>query len=150
MTETPERNRPSWIVPAALAGLVVVLGAVALIRGNGTADPTVPEGALRLYLQGLTDHDWEQAYAFLDPMDFEGCDTNDISEMFIEDFTAMHRETISRDGEAVTIVMDLQFGSGGLFGGSSSEMHFDMVQRDGFWYVAGDPWPNFRWNCDPQ
>ena len=24
---------------------------------------------------------------------------------------------------------------------------FDMVERDGFWYVAGEPWPHFRFNC---
>ncbi len=147
MTEAPERNRPAWIVPAALAVLVVVLGAVALIRGNGTADPTTPEGALRLYLQGMADRDWDQALAFLDPLDFQGCDADDLSQAFFEDFTAMHRETITRGEDSVSIVMSLQFGSGGFFGGWSSEMHFDMVRRDGFWYVAGDPWPNFRWNC---
>lgn len=147
MTETPERTYPSWIVPAALAALVLLLGAVALIRGTGDADPTTPEGALRLYLQGLDDRDWEQAYAFLDPLDFQSCEPDDLAQAFFEDFTAMHRETIPRGDDAVNIVMDLQFGSGGFFGGGSSEVHFEMVRRDGFWYLAGDPWPNFRWNC---
>ncbi len=147
MTETTPRVLPQWIVPAALAALVVVLGSVALIRGDGNPDPTTPEGALRLYLQGLVDHDWEQSYAFLDPLDFQGCEASDLSQAFVEDFTAMHRETNLHSEDSATIVMSLQFGSGGFFGGGSSEFHFDMVRRDGFWYVAGDPWPNFRWSC---
>lgn len=149
MNEVSERRAPSWIVPAALAVLVVVLGAVALIRGNGSPDPTTAEGALRLYLQGIAERDWEQAYAFLDPLDFEDCDVNDLSQgEFMEDFTAMHRETTAHGQDRATIVMMLQFGSPGFFGGGwNQESHFDMVQRDGFWYVTGDPWPHFRWSC---
>ena len=147
VSETSESRVPAWAVPLGLAVLVVTLGAVALIRGDGTADPTTPEGALQLYLQGINAHDWEQAYRFLDPNDFQTCQPTDIRDSgVVESFTAVHTETRGGDG-SVVIVMDLRFGQGGFFGGWSSRTDFDMVQRDGFWYVTGDPWPHFRWNC---
>ncbi len=147
MSEASRSRLPAWAVPAGLAVLVIVLGAVALIRGQGTADPTTPEGALRLYLQGVADRDWEQAFRFLDPEDFEGCEPTDIgSAIGTEVFSAVHQETHLRDGTA-TIIMELRFGSGGIFDGWSNRVDFTMVQRDGFWYLTGDPWPHFRWNC---
>lgn len=137
---------PQWVVPAALGALVVILGAVALIRGGGDPDPATPEGALRLYLEGIASGDFEQAYRFLDPQGFQGCDPEDIEQNagFIDAFTALHRETRMRDGTA-TIVMDIRFDGG--FIGFPNEMEFQMVERDGFWYVTGDPWPYFSWNC---
>lgn len=146
VSEASESRFPAWAVPAGLAVLVLVLGAVALIRGEGNADPTTPEGALRLYLQGIAEGDWEQAYRFLDPDDFQGCEPSDLGSAGVESFTAVHEETQLRDGTA-TIIMDLRFGSGGFFGGWSNRTDFSLVQREGFWYVTGDPWPHFRWNC---
>lgn len=135
-------------MPAALAALVVVLGVVALVRDNASPDPATPEGALRLYLQSIADRDWEQAHGLLDPLDFQQCDPSDISQGYFDDFSAMHRETLTHGENSATIVMSIRFASGGFFGGGwSSEVHFDMVRRDGSWYVTGDPWPNFRWSC---
>jgi hypothetical protein len=136
---------PQWAIPAGLAALIVILGAVALIRGSASADPTTPEGALRLYLEGIAEADWEKAYRFLDPDDFPGCEASDIANAgFVDPFTALHRSTRLNDGSAV-IRMDLRIGEG-LFAWTN-QVDFQMVERDGFWYVRGDPWPHFRWNC---
>jgi hypothetical protein len=39
-------------------------------------------------------------------------------------------------------------GEGGAFGSGWNEyVVFEMVDEDDFWWVSGDPWPYFVWNC---
>jgi hypothetical protein len=141
------RGRPAWLFPMAFVTVVIVLGAIALLRGPGTADPATPEGALQLYLQGIAQSDWDQSFAFLDPLDFTDCRPEHIANAANPDFSgAIHRESRRTDGRA-TLFVDLRFGQGGPFDTWTNRESFEMVERDGFWYVTGDPWPYFRWSC---
>ncbi|MFO7299925.1 MAG: hypothetical protein DIU67_007010 [Actinomycetes bacterium] len=146
MSDNQTPRIPHWAAPVALAVLVVVLGAVALLRGEGNPDPMTPEGALHLYLEGIADSDYDQALRFLDPESFAGCTADDIDRSvgFTNPFTAIHLDTNERNGRA-TVRMEFRFGQG--LGSYSQHEDFDMVQRDGFWYVTGNPWPIYWDSC---
>lgn len=148
MSDEPGRRLPGWLFPAVFTAVVVALGVVALARGDAEPDPATPEGALRVYLQAISERDWDSAFAMLHPEDFAGCEPEDIARAtYGEVFTALHRETLLRNGRA-TVSIDLRFGSGGLFDPTwTNRVDFEMVQRDGLWLVSGDTWPHFRWAC---
>ena len=63
-----------WLVPVGAAVLIVSLVAVALVREPAQLDPNTPEGTVQVYLQALSDGDYEGAFAVLDPEFYEGCD----------------------------------------------------------------------------
>ena len=56
-----------WLVPVGAAVLIVSLVAVALVREPAQLDPNTPEGTVQVYLQALSDGDYEGAFAVLDP-----------------------------------------------------------------------------------
>ena len=61
-----------WLVPVGAAVLIVALVAVALVREPAQLDPNTPEGTVQVYLQAISDGDYEGAFAVLDPDFYEG------------------------------------------------------------------------------
>lgn len=136
-----------WAVPAVLVVAVVALVAVALLRGPSSFDPTTPEGAVQDYLLAISDQRWEDAFAVLDPDSFPGCEPEDIRAGHIEPFTATHDGTRIQAGRAMVDVRLRFSDQGGIGGGWESWEQFTLVERDSFWYITGEPWPYFHWNC---
>lgn len=160
---------PRWAIPAAIALGVVVLVTVALVRDPVHLDPDSPEGTVQEYLQAISDDRWDDAYAVLEEERFAECTPADIAanapgDPFtaslqtgtgsavvdrLEEVTDATTTTTLAPDESATVEVVLRFGDSGPFGGSGWTTHevFDMVSRDGFWWVSGDPWPYFSWRC---
>lgn len=163
-------NWRRWAVPAGIGVAVVALVVVALVRDPLTLDPDSPEGTVQEYLQAISDERWEDAYAVLDPERFAGCGPSDIaSNAPGQPFTASLQppegvvqerfeaippgdgptSTTTPPDEETIVEVTLRFGDSGPFGsgGWTSYEVFDLVSRDDFWWISGDPWPYFSWRC---
>ena len=154
-----------WLVPGAITVVVVALGAIALLREPIQLDPATPEGTVQEYLQAISDENFDGAFDLLHPESFEGCDAADIARSGPrEPFSA----TISEDGgfgefaefrgeeppgftpvsPDATVNVILRFGASGPFDTGWEQWEtFFLIEGDGFWWLTGDPWPYFSWNC---
>jgi hypothetical protein len=163
MTET-ERRRRSWLLPAGLVALVVVLVVIALVRGPVTLDPDTPEGTVQEYLQAIRDERWEDAISVIDADWLGSCQASDLEQWADTDFTAKlgteQTDTLRfvdvapspSDGslpeptEQVEVTISHVSGPG--LGSSWDEyVMFQLLERDDFWWLADDPWPYFVFNC---
>lgn len=148
MTET---NRPTWLLPAGIGILVIVLVIVALVRDPVELDPDTPEGTVQEYLQAISDNDFDRAFELLRPDEFAECVPGDIERhVSDEPFTA----SLESDGEPVSdedrviVNVRIRFGTGGPFGsGWETFESFELVSEDGFWWITGEPWPYFSFEC---
>lgn len=146
-----ETNRPVWLLPAGIGLLVLVLVVVALVRDPVQLDPETPAGAVQEYLQAISDEDYEAAFELLHPDEFEECFPSDIERhAHNEPFTASlesDREPVS-DGDRVLVNVRMRFGTDGPFGsGWETFESFELVSEDGFWWITGEPWPYFSFEC---
>lgn len=164
------RSWPRWGVPAGIAAAVVVLVVVALVRDPVQLDPDSPEGTVQEYLQAISDERWEDVHAVLDPERFADCAAADIAaDAPGEPFTASLQTgsnsvvverfeeiggnqtaapTTTPPDEETAVEVTLRFGDSGPFGGGWTTYEvFQVVSRDGFWWISGDPWPYFGWRC---
>lgn len=146
-----ESKRPAWLLPAGIGLLIIVLVVVALVRDPVQLDPETPEGTVQEYLQAISDDDYERAFELLRPDDFEGCVPSDMRRFVSnEPFTA----TLDPDGGTMTaedramVNVRIRFGTDGPFGsGWETFESFELVSEDGFWWITGEPWPHFFWEC---
>lgn len=160
-----------WLLPVGLAALVVALVVIALTRGPVELDPGTPEGAVQEYLLAIDEKRWEDAVAVIHPQWLGECDATDLSHFADFDFTAelgrsngdagfggaiveeRFTEITVESGEELPVAdthveVTISRGDGGAFGSGWDEyVVFEMVDEDGFWWVSGDPWPYFVWNC---
>lgn len=160
-----------WVVPAGIAAVVVALVIVALVRDPVQLDPDTPEGTVQGYLQAVSEERWEDAYEVLDPQRFADCGPADIAaqapgepftaslqagdgsmvvERFEESGGGDVETTTTTPPEAdVAVGVTLRFADSGPFGsgGWTTFEVFEVVSRDGFWWISGDPWPYFGWSC---
>lgn len=154
-----------WIWPAVMVLGVAALVAIALVRDPVELDPDTPEGTVQEYLQAISDERYEKAFELLDPEPFEGCTAAHIARHSpSEPFSA----TLGTSGpsgfeparpvpevpgnplpdDVAWVDVTLRFGGGGPFGGGwESWEQFALVERDGFWWITGEPWPYFAWEC---
>ena len=142
-----------WLLPAGIGVLIAVLVVVALVRDPIVLDPSTPEGTVQEYLQAISDNDYETAVGILHPEEFEGCGPADLARFGPEQpFTAsLETDEPSADGERARVSVRIRFGTDGLFnsGGETWES-FELVSEDGIWWIAGEPWPHFFWECQDR
>lgn len=155
-----EGSRARWLFPVLAGGVVIALVVVALVREPVQLDPDTPQGTVQEYLQAIADKDWEGAFEVLDPDAVSGCQPADLARHGpTEPFTA----TLSGEGadrpvfgepettvpaNAVWVEVTLRFGTTGPFGTSWETWEwFSLIERDGSWWIVGDPWPYFIWEC---
>lgn len=158
-----------WGIPVGIAAAVSLLVVVALIRDPVQLDPDSPEGRTQEYLQAISDERWEDVLAVLDPDRFAECSPSDIaSNAPGQPFTASlqegdaveggrFEEVPSDDGPTASttppdeeriVEVTLRFGDTGPLGsGWTTHEVFEVVSKDGFWWISGDPWPYFAWRC---
>ena len=164
MTETSSHSR-SWLLPTVLAVVVVGLVAIALTRGPVELDPDTAEGTVQEYLLAISDRNYDKALELLHPRWGDICDANDLRNFGRDEFTARlgHNSTTGRvdnfpieeefpgrpDLPAATEFVDVTITYGGSGLGSSWDelVVFELVEEDGFFWIVGDPWPYFTWNC---
>ena len=156
----------TWLLPAALAVAVIGLVAIALTRGPVELDPNTAEGTVQEYLVALDDRDYERAIELLHPQWAENCDADDLRNHGRQDFTARLGHTSSSGivedfgpigeefpgGENLPnatefVDVTISHGDGGFGGGWDEFVVFELVEDDGFYWIVGDPWPYFTWNC---
>jgi len=166
------RPIPGWMIATGLGVLVVGLVAVAMLRGPAELDPDSPEGTVQEYLMSLDDERWEDALGVLHPAWRGECQANDLMAMHVSEFTA-ELGTASSGSRDELIVTDFRseagentekegtlpfgtrfidvtihhLGEGGLGSTWSEPVTFELVDEDDFWWIVGDPWPYFTWNC---
>lgn len=166
MADTPQGYR-KWLIPVGLLAVVGALVTIALLRGPVVLDPDSPEGTVQEYLVAVDEERWEDAVAVIHPDWLGGCTGDDLGVFDPGDFTAelgiesgfdgqFVRETFepvdeelealpSADTEVeVTIIHET---GGGIGSGWSEYLSFELVDDGEFWWIVGDPWPFFVWNC---
>lgn len=146
-----ETRRPSWLLPAGIGLLVLVLVVVALVRDPVQLDPGTPEGTVQEYLQAISEDDFETAFELLHPEEFEGCVPGDI-ERHVGDrqFTASLESDAQPIGDRDMTVVNvrIRFGTDGPFGsGWETFESFELIHEDNFWWITGEPWPHFFFAC---
>ncbi|HUG31879.1 MAG TPA: hypothetical protein VMM14_03210 [Acidimicrobiia bacterium] len=160
-----DRDLPGWLLPAGLAVLVAALVVVALTRGPTEFDPDTPEGAIQEYLIAINEERWDDAIEVLHEDWREGCDGSDVAGSSPGPFTA----TLSTNGqssgrisdefgepprppgqspptlpdEVTRVEVDIRHGEG-----FTEQVMFELVDDGEFWWLVGDPWPHFMWNCE--
>lgn len=155
---TPERKLPGWVLPAGLGLVVVALVVVALARGPVEFDPDSPEGAVQEYLVAIHEERWEDALEVVHD-DWRGsCDGDDMRSFDPGDFSA----ALGAPGGGITRIRDIEGTEATLpedttwvevtinhgdTGGWTEHTEFELVEREGFWWLVGDPWPYFIWSC---
>ncbi len=148
-------NRSKWLLPGGIGLLVVGLVIVALVREPVQLDPATPEGTIQEYLQAISDEEYDRAFELLRPATFEGCVPSDVARYAPTDpFTANLDDQASEPGageDHAIVNVRIRFGADGMFGsGWESWESFELVSEDGFWWITGDPWPHFIWECEQR
>lgn len=160
-----DRELPGWLLPAGLAVLVAALVVIALTRGPTQFDPDTAEGAVQEYLSAVNEERWDDALEVLHEDWRAGCDGSDLaasspgpftatlradSELnrpFSDDFVAIPSgpgETPPTVPDEVTRVeVSIRQGEG-----FTNHVVFELVDDGEFWWLVGDPWPHFIWNCE--
>ena len=138
-----------WVMPGVIAGLVVVLVVVALVREPAEFDAGTPEGVVQRYLQAINDKEYDSAFEYLDPDFYENCDPADLARHTgAEPFGATLGESTQTNDDAF-VEVSMQFGAGeGPFGsGWTTYESFHLIGSNGSWLITGEVWPYFSWDC---
>ena len=161
---TSQRRLPGWVLPAVLGVAVVALVAIALNRGPVSLDPDTAEGTVQEYLVAVSEERWDDAVAVIHD-DWRGvCRGEDLAAFSQGDFSAelgtpsgMRGPTVfGEDFEGgptipvntTQVEVTITHEEGGGIGSSWEEFVVFEVSDDGdFWWIVGDPWPYFVWNC---
>lgn len=159
-----ERKPRAWLLPTGLIALVVVLVVIALTRGPVSLDPDTPEGTVQEYLQAIRDKRWEDAISVVDADWLGSCEATDLAQFADSDFTAKlgtdqtdtlrfvdiapspSESPLPEPTEQVDVTISHTSGPG--LGSSWDEyVMFQLLEKNGFWWLADDPWPYFLYNC---
>lgn len=173
MSETEPSSR-RWLLPVGLAVAVIALVLIALTRGPVELDPDTPEGTVQEYLVAIEEKRWDDAVAVIHPQWLGECDGDDLARFADFEFSAElgrsdssgafggviveerfteiggSDDAVSEDFPVVDahVEVTINRGDSGPFGrGWDEYVLFEMVDEDDFWWVGGDPWPHFVWNC---
>lgn len=166
---TPERRLPGWVLPVGLGLIVVALVAVALARGPVEFDSDTPEAAVQEYLVAIHEDRWDEAVEVIYEDWRRSCDGDDLRASDPGEFSAQLASSRSGfrtgileaaisaqepgvgppavPGDSVTVEVDIRHGGPG---GWTERTVFELVDREGLWWLAGDPWPYFIWNCQER
>lgn len=159
-----------WLIPVGLTVLVVGLVVIALTRGPVELNPDSPEGTVQGYLIAVHDGRWEDAVAFIHPQWLGACGSDDLARTATTDFTAelgfstglgggFVEERFNdiaaggdfeqvRPASTTSVEVTISRGDDGALGSSWSEyVTFELLDEDDFWWISGDPWPYFVWQC---
>lgn len=161
---TTERRLPGWVLPVVLGIAVVGLVVIALNRGPVILDPDTAEGAVQEYLLAISEERWDDAVAVIHD-DWRGsCRGEDLASFSPGEFSAElagdtdftgFRGGVAEGPEpgptipanTTPVEVAIIHEDSGL-GGSWEEYVYFEVSNDGdFWWIVGDPWPYFVWNC---
>lgn len=165
MSETTPQGWKRWLLPAGLVVGVAVLVSIAMARGPADLDQDSPEGTVQVYLVALDEERWADAIEMIHPQWRGECTADDLEDFSPGDFTAElgHSdgfESVGMDSTAemfpgqdlpdadTSVDVTIHRGSVAPLGGGWSELVvFELVDEDDSWWISGDPWPYFIWNC---
>lgn len=154
-----DRSLPGWVLPAGIGVVVVVLVAIALSRGPMSLDPDTPEGTVQEYLVAISEERWDDAIEIVHEDTRGDCEGSDLAAVAREDFTAELggeatsadsgvREPVDVSGETTRVDVVIRRNETGALGtGWSENVAFQLVEDEEFWWLTGEPWPYFTWNC---
>lgn len=159
-----QRRFPGWLLPVSLGIAVVALVVIALSRGPVTLDPDTAEGTVQEYLLAISEERWDDAVAVIHD-DWRGaCRGEDLAPFSQGDFSAELGVPSGMGGFAVggsgiegeptippnstQVDVTIRHEQGGGIGSSWDEyVVFEVIDDGDFWWIVGDPWPYFVWNC---
>ncbi len=171
MRERKQRGFRNWWLPLGLGVLVIALVVIALTRGPVVLDPTSPEGTVQEYLVAIDEGRWEDALLVIHPDWLGACEADDLARFDPGEFTAelgaprgISAGFVTEDFEAigggggepeplpssdttVEVTISHRGTGGGLGSGWDEYVVFELVDGGEFWFISGDPWPYFIWNC---
>ena len=147
-----DRKRKRWIWPVAFTVAVVLLAMIALNREPVELDRDTAEGTVQAYLQAIGDSDYEMAFSYLDPEQYEGCTAADLAthidhgDPFTAVFDTANIEELS-DHETI-VPVQMRFGTSGMFSsGWTTWESFVVSNASSTWLITEEAWPYFVWSC---
>lgn len=158
------KSLPGWLLPVGLAVLVGGLVTIALLRGPVELDPDTAEGAVQEYLLAVREDRWEDAIAVVHIDALGECTASDMSRFDPGPFTAelgapggigfaqtfpMGEDPVRPvpEGDEIVDVTIHRDAGGGLGSGWDEYVRFELTDDGDFWWITGDPWPYFVWQC---
>ena len=139
-----------WVLLGSGVAVVIVLAVVALLREPVQLDPGTPEGVTQAYLQAISDAEYEEAFGYLDPVYYEGCDATSLAKAAPDrGFGASLDEETQGSTERPLVPVTLRFGNGGGLFSSGYDTYelFELVSVNGEWRITNEAWPYFGWEC---
>lgn len=163
--DTPRRRLPGWLLPAVLGLAVIALVVIALTRGPVALDPDTAEGTIQEYLLAISEERWDDAVAVIHDEWRGACRGEDLVPFSQGDFSAQLGipagfggfigQSTEGGGTGPTIPSNttrvdvtITHDQGGGLGSTWEEyVTFEVADDGDFWWIVGDPWPYFVWNC---
>ena len=170
MSQTERTSLPTWVLPGFVFLGVAALVAIALARGPVELNPDSPEGTVQEYLQAWNEQRYDDAIAVVHE-DWRGsCEGSDLARWEVGKFTAELVDEADLDGffaeraffeqefepgspfpempvDTTLVRVRITRGDGPFGGGWDEGVVFELVDDDDFWWIVGQPWPYFSWDC---
>ena len=139
-----------WLVGAgaALAALLIASIAIAVVSKPETLPDGTPERAVQLYLEAVSDDDFEAAHNLLSAELKRSCPVENMVGRFyakdkLSDSRVTLEETAFAGGKAIVIAKVTTIRGDGPFDTSARqhEQRYTLVEEDGEWRFVNEPWP---------
>lgn len=139
-------NRMLGIIVGVVAALAIGVAVLTAAQSPKALDPTSPDGVVQQYLTAVIEHRNDDASRWLDPKG--SCDAADLDRFGVADDVRVNLVQTWSEGDAARVTINLEYGTGDLFGGGWSEQKTLRLSRaDGQWRIVGVPWPMY--DCNP-
>jgi hypothetical protein len=139
-----------WMIGSgvALGVLLIAAIAVALMRDAVVLPEGSPERAVQLYLQAISEEDFEAAQATLSSELKERCSLEALyarsyARENLDNSRVAHNTTNLVDDKAIVVFEVTQVSQGGPFDLNewSHDEHYTLVREEGEWRISASPWP---------
>ena len=147
-TETPSPVTPTTRRTGLGVGLVVVVlliiaGAVAMLREPAVLDPATPSGVVQQYVQAVMDGDNDRAAEFLS-LNTE-CDAGDLDRAWVDPASRVDLLRSDASGNRAHVRIAIDTPTGELLRNTWSEERTIRLERvGGEWLITGIPWPLYE------
>ena len=139
-----------WMIGsgAALGVLLIAAIAIALIRDAVVLPEGSPERAVQLYLEAISEEDFEASREMLSADLKERCTleamvSRSFGRQSLDDSRVTHDTTNYVGDKAIVVFEVTRTSNGGPFGidEHSRDEHYTLVREDGEWRLSASPWP---------
>jgi hypothetical protein len=146
----PDRSRTLLWVFGGVVLLTLVIGVVVgALRNPATLDPQSPEGVVQSYLVAVLDDDFVTAASYLSAETAQRCRASAFREAWVPDDLTADLDDVRFRADRAEVRVQLRSATDplSLESPDSPIETFVLIEDDGPWRIAGDPWPLY--SCEP-